>query len=147
MFPSVKFRHTMNRVIDVTNKSDQVEILATQHNRAHRSARENTLQVLKDYFFPNIYKSSKEIASNCKICLEAKYQRHPPNPTIGKTPIPAQPGEILHFDIYSTDRCHFLTCIDKFSKFAIVSPINSRSIIDVKGPMMQALNFSKGHQR
>ncbi|KAH8339635.1 hypothetical protein KR074_002912 [Drosophila pseudoananassae] len=41
-------------------------------------------------------------------------------------------GEMLHIDIFSTDTKYFLTCIDKFSKFAVVQPVPSRTIEDLK---------------
>lgn len=88
-------------------------------------------------------KKLKEITHNCKICRSGKYQRHPNKQEIGETPIPSYPGEILHIDIYNTDKKFFLTCIDKFSKFAIVKPIASRAIIDVKPVIIEILNFFK----
>lgn len=140
-FPSVKFRHTDKFVTDVFNPNDQLEILTTEHNRAHRSPSENAKQVLQDYFFPNIRKTLKGIAASCKICHTAKYQRHPRKQSLQETPIPTRPGEILHIDIYSTDKKFFLTCIDKFSKFAITAPIPTRAIVDVKPVFMQILNL------
>jgi len=50
-------------------------------------------------------------------------------------------GEILHIDIFSTDKKHFLTCLDKLSKFAVVQPIASRTIIDIQSAILQLLNF------
>jgi len=141
LFPSVKFRFAKNLVIDIFNTDDQREILLAEHNRAHRSLRENMTQILRDYFFPNMRNLLKEIISTCKICKQAKYARHPIRQQIGKSPIPKFPGEILHVDIFSTDKKHFLTCIDKFSKFAIVNLIASRSIVDVKNSLLKALNF------
>jgi len=71
----------------------------------------------------------------------AKYTRHPTRQTVGQTPIPCYSGEILHIDIFSTDGKLFLTCIDKFSKFAIVQPIASRAIVDVKSPILNIVIF------
>lgn len=51
----------------------------------------------------------KLIITNCKICLENKYQRKPPDPGIGKTPIQKIPGEIHHVDILITGKQLFLT--------------------------------------
>jgi len=65
-------------------------------------------------------KVAKEIAENCRICLTAKYDRHPRKQELGETPIPETSGEFLHIDIFSTDKKFFLTCVDKFSKFAVV---------------------------
>lgn len=44
-------------------------------------------------------------------------------------------------DIFSTDGKHFLTCIDKFSKFALVHEINSRNIVDITPAMLQIINL------
>lgn len=44
-----------------------------------------------------------------------------------------------HIDICYTSKQHFLTCVDKFSKFAIVHPIKSRSTIDIKPACLQIL--------
>lgn len=56
LFPSVRFRHTEKLVIDITNPNEQQEIIATEHNRAHRAAQENVKHILEDYFFPKMEK-------------------------------------------------------------------------------------------
>uniref|UniRef100_W8BY62 RNA-directed DNA polymerase n=1 Tax=Ceratitis capitata TaxID=7213 RepID=W8BY62_CERCA len=142
-FPGIKFLHTEKLAIDLVNKDDQVEVATTEHNRAHRSISENYKQITNEYYFPEIKKTLMTISKNCKICLENKYKRHPPRPEIGKTPIPEFPGEILHIDIFSVDKHHFLTCICKFSKFAITLPIQSRSTIDIKNALLILLNKFK----
>lgn len=142
-FPGVKFIFSKLFVIDLTDKNDQLEVATNEHNRAHRNLKENVKQILLQYFFPKIKDILKPIVSNCKICLENKYQRKPPKQEIGTTPIPNKPGEILHIDIFHTSKQYFLTCIDKFSKFAISHPINSRSVIDVKPALLQILSYFK----
>lgn len=141
LFPATKFRHAKRLVMDVFAKDDQKEIVILEHNRAHRAAQENTKQILSDYFFPKMTKIANEIVANCKICSKAKYDRHPVKQIMGETPIPSYTGEMLHIDIFSTDKKYFLTCLDKFSKFAIVQPIASRTITDLKGPIFQLINF------
>ena len=140
-YPSVKFRHTEKFVTDVFNPNDQLEILHNEHNRAHRSLKENIQQIMLDYYFPDIRRKLKHIISSCKTCQEAKYSRHPRKHLISETPIPTAIGEILHVDIYNTNKKFFLTCLDKFSKFAVVKPINSRAIVDVKPALLEVLNF------
>lgn len=140
-FPSTTFRYAKNLVVDITNKDEQREIVVTEHNRAHRAAQENTKQILEDYFFPKMTQLANEVVINCKVCKKAKYDRHPQKQVIGATPIPSYVGEILHIDIFSTDKKYFLTCADKLSKFAIVQPIDSRTIIDVESPILQLMNF------
>jgi len=66
---------------------------------------------------------------------------HPRKQEIGKTPIPSFAGEMLHIDVYSTAGKYFLTCIDKFSKFAVIQPIRSRALVDIKAPLLQLLNM------
>lgn len=141
IFPATKFRYCNKFVVDIFNKGEQKEIVATEHNRAHRAAQENVKQILLDYYFPKMTRLSNEVVANCKICSKAKYNRHPEKHIIGETIVPSYAGEILHVDIYSTDRKHFLTCVDKFSKFAVVQPIQSRTIVDVKEPILQLMNI------
>ena len=140
-FPGTKFWYTKLFVIDIFDPNDQKEIIITEHNRAHRSVQENVKQVSEDYYFPKMTKLAKQIVSNCKVCSKAKYNRHSKEHIIEETQIPSYAGEILHIVIYSTDKHSFLTCIDKFSKFAIVQHIQTRPINDVKIPILQLLNI------
>jgi len=48
---------------------------------------------------------------------------------------------MVHIDIFSTDRKLFLTCVDIFSKFAIVQPVVSRTIVDNTTPLLQIVNL------
>jgi len=141
MFPGTKFWHCKIRVAGVFNVDERREILVAEHNRAHRAAQENVKQVLSEYYFPKMAKLAKEIAESCRICSAAKYDRHPKRQELGETPIPETPGEFLRIDIFSTDKKFLLTCVDKFSKFAVVQPIQSRTIEDLKTPLLQLMNF------
>lgn len=85
-------------------------------------------------------KIATEVATNCKICAKNKYDRHPQKQEMGTTPIPSGIGEMIHIDIFSTAGKYFLTAVDKFSKFALVQPIASRTIADVKAPILQIVN-------
>lgn len=140
-FPATKFWHCRKMVLDIFDKNEQIEIVNTEHNRAHRAAQENVKQILDDYYFPKMAKLAAEIVTNCKTCNKAKYHRHPRKQEMGATPIPSYTGEMLHIDIFSTDKKYFLTCVDKFSKFAVVQPIPSRTIIDLKIPIIQLMNL------
>jgi len=140
-FPATKFWHCKEFVNDITDANEQKEIIICEHNRAHRAAQENVKQVLQDYYFPNMSKIANEVVVNCKTCTKGKYNRHPKKQELGITPTPSYAGEMLHIDIYSTDKRFFLTCIDKFSKFAVVQPLLSRAIVDVRSPILQLINF------
>lgn len=120
-----------------------MEILLNEHKRAHRSAMENVNQILEDYYFPNMKKKLIDIIKNCNVCYEAKDVRHPRKTKISQTRIPSYPGEIIHVDIYATNQKYFLTAIDKFSKFAMVKNIQSRSIVDIKPALYEMFNVFK----
>lgn len=140
-FPSTKFWHAPKLVMDVSNSDEQRDIITTEHLRAHRGVQNVTETVLRDYYFPKMGKVAAEIIANCSICKQSKYERHPSKQCFGKTPIPSRPGERIHIDIFSTDGKHYLTSVDKFSKFAIVQLIASRSTVDVTPAILEIVNY------
>lgn len=141
MYPGTRFWHSKLLVIDVFNRDEQREIVLVEHRRAHRAAQVNVKEILKEYYFPGIMKLATEIATNCRICAEQKYERHPVKQEMGVTPIPSVSGELVHIDIFSTDRRYFLTAIDKFSKFSMLIPISSRTIADIAPAILQVINY------
>jgi len=119
-----------------TNANEQLYITNTDHSRAQRVAKENAKQILQEYYFPKMSKVASEVVANGEVCNKAENDRHLKKQELGKTPIPLYVGEMLHIDIFSTDKKIFLTCIDKVSKFAIVQPLASRGIKDVRAPIL-----------
>lgn len=101
---------------------------------------ENFQQIIDEYYVPGIKKKLTVTIENCR---ENKYQRRPVKTEVASTPIPDYPGQILHMDILITNKSHFLTCIDKFSKFATTIPIASRNSLDVKTALLQIMNKFK----
>lgn len=142
-FPGSKVLYCKSLVIDVTNPDDQSDIIAKEHQRAHRCYKDVSTKILQSYFFPNISKQVKAFISSCDICWRSKYQRKPIVEPIRETPIPTKVGEILHVDIFSTNQAQFLTCVDKLSKFALIEPISSRSLVDIKPALIRILSFFK----
>lgn len=142
-YQSFRIRFTQTKVTDLTNLTDQCEEILKEHNRAHRSCKENKIQLLYKFYFPKMNARISEIIKQCRICKEQKYERHPNKPKIQETPIPQFPGQIVHFDIYSTDSKLILTGIDKFSKYAQTQIIKSRAIHDVMEPLRKLI-FSFG---
>jgi len=129
-FPATKIWHCKNRVTDIFAVAERREILTAEHNRAHRSAQENVKQVLSEYYFPKMANLVNEIVTNCRTCEKTKYDRHPRKQELRNK----------NSDIFSTGRKYFLTCIEKFSKFAMVQPTPSRTIEDLKPTLLQLLN-------
>ncbi|CAD7015210.1 unnamed protein product [Ceratitis capitata] len=81
----------------------------------------------------------EKIVKHCSTCREHKYDRHPTKLQIQETPIPQSPGEIVHIDIYSTEKKLILTAIDKFSKYAQVKIIQSKAIEHIKDPIRELM--------
>jgi len=118
LFPSTSFKYTKSFVQDITDITEQREIVIAEHNRAHRAAQENVKQILSDYIFPKMLRLATETTLNCKTCSMAKYKRHPSKQVVAETP-----------------KLFFLhALINSFSPQA-------RAIVDVKSPLLQIINF------
>lgn len=127
----LKIRYTQKLLEDINSSSDQMDIVSREHNRAHRGCEENKAQILKRYYFPKMSAQIKYLIQTCQTCNECKYDRKPISPPMQKTPLPTTPFQILHIDILFLEKYYFLTCVDKFSKYAQVVNIDSRAIVDV----------------
>lgn len=115
-------RYASKFVLDIF---EQKKILATEHNRAYRAAQENVKRILLDYYFPEMTKLTTRIVAHWKICSQAKYKRLPEKHFISENTISSYASEILHIDFYFADKKFFPSCVDKFSKFVVVQPIQS----------------------
>lgn len=126
-------------VTDIKSEEEQEEVIVNEHNRAHRNSVENRTQILTKYYFPQMHSKIRKIVKSCRICKENKYDRHPYKIELSETPIPQFPGQIVHIDIYLTEKRAILTAIDKFSKYAQAKILNSRATVDVKEPLRKIL--------
>lgn len=111
---------------DISNLDDQHIIVEQTHTRAHRSYKENYKQVFKQYYWPKMINSFKEYIRHCSICNKSKYDRKPTKLPIGEAPIPQKGGEFLHIDIFYVQNLKFMTCIDAYSKFMVIKPIENK---------------------
>lgn len=119
-------------LIDLKTSEEQNEIIIRVHNFSHRGIDENLKQLEEKYYFPYMKKKIQAFIALCKKCKVTKYRRDPYDIEIGKTEIAKGPFDIVHTDIFIAQPEMFLTFVDKFSRFATLIPIKSRSINDVK---------------
>lgn len=141
-FKNYKVRYTQTQVEDLSDPIRQEEEILKVHKRAHRNEKENKLQLLEKYYFPKMSNRINSIIAQCKVCKEGKYDRHPNKSHLSSTPIPKYAGEIVHIDIWSTEKHLTLTAIDKLTKYAQAQVIKSRSIADIREPLRKILfNF------
>lgn len=140
-FIDYKVRYTQTIVEDISNETEQDEIILSVHQRAHRNADENRIQILEKFYFPKMARKIKFHTKRCINCKGNKYDRHPNNQKLVRTPIPNYPGHIIHVDIYSTEKKLILTAIDKFSKLAYCKPIKSKATEDIRQPLRDILFY------
>ncbi|GBP00108.1 Retrovirus-related Pol polyprotein from transposon opus [Eumeta japonica] len=140
-FSRYKIRMTQKLVTDITSKERQCEIIETEHKRAHRNARENGEQILEQFYFPHMRASIRKYVAGCDVCNKCKYDRKPSQIQRQQTPDPKYPCEILHMDIMEIQGQKFITCIDKFTKFAKFFSIKDRSLLTVRKKLIKVLHY------
>lgn len=138
-FSRYRVKYSRTIVTDLKTNDEQEEVIINEHNRAHRNSVENKNQILSKCYFPEMHAKIKKIVKACKVCKENKYDRHPNKIELGETPIPKYPGQIVHIDIYLTDKKIVLTALDKFSKYAQAKILESRAAADIKEPLREIL--------
>lgn len=121
-----KFVFTTIKAEDITDLNEQLRILSEIHKRAHRNAINNLKETTGIYFWPTIKKDFIKYVRNCEICKTQKYERVPGKQPIGKTPIPTSVGESISMDIFYIDNKIYVTSVDRFSKYLIIHPIESK---------------------
>lgn len=140
-FARFRIRIAQRIVTDIADAEMQFKIIQEEHRRAHRNSRENREQILEKYYFPQMSKLIKNYTKSCEICNSNKYDRHSPKPKLQATPIPSYPTEILHIDILEISGEKFITCVDKFSKFAKFFRIKNKSVLHIRDKLIKLLHY------
>lgn len=126
-FPEKKFIFTTNKVRNIDNVDEQLEIIDKIHKRAHRNPTNNYLEAKRDFFWPKMKKDFMEKLKNCEICKLEKYERKPTQQCVGSTPIPTGVGESISMDIFHIDNKTYVTCVDRFSKYLHIFLIHTKA--------------------
>jgi len=74
-FSTIKIRFTQSRVKDLTTELEQDEIISKTHNRAHRNAEENKIQIYEKYYFPKMKNKISMLVKQLKVCKEGKFSK------------------------------------------------------------------------
>lgn len=135
----LKVRISQKMLTDLRTSEEQNEIISKTHDRAHRGAAENHAQIIKQYYFPGMKRQIQRFVNLCETCLENKYERHPYNITLHRPEIPNKPFETVHLDIFIAQPNLFLTAVDRFSRYAMLIHIKSRSIPDVRAGLIKLI--------
>lgn len=124
-------------LIDIPDEGEQDLLIEQTHETSHRGIRENHAEILRRYYFPRTKAKVRRYVILCETCNKMKYERKPYRIQLGETPIPKKPLEIVHMDIFISQPSIFLSAVDKFSRFATLVPIKSRSIPDVRKSLIK----------
>ena len=122
-----------NKLIeDITEKDKQEEIIRNYHNKSnHRGINETNEHLKREYYFPNMKELITKIINNCEICSKYKYERTVKKLKYELSETPDKPLDILHIDIYFVNKQHFLTIVDKFSRFGASYILNNRNSLNI----------------
>lgn len=99
------------------------------------------MQLYEKYYFPQMASTIRKQISSCEFCKLYKYERHANKPILQPTPIPRYPCEILHIDIFTLDKRIYLSCINKFTNFAKLFPLESKSSIHLRENLVEVLHY------
>lgn len=125
-FPNKKFVYTNTKVKDITNLTEQLDIVEEVHSRAHRNAKNNYEEARRTYYWPKMKRDFQNWVNNCEICKTQKYERVPTKQLIGSTPIPATVGESISMDLFYIDNKQYVTSVDRYSKYLIIHQIENK---------------------
>lgn len=128
----IKIKLAQRILKDLKTLDEQNLIIEETHDKSHRGVEENLRAISAQHYFPNTKSKITKFISLCTTCKKAKYDRKPYRIQYAETPIPRKPLEIVHFDIFISQPDIFLSAVDKLSRFGILIPIKSRTIVDVR---------------
>lgn len=132
-----KVKITQKLLIDLQTEEDQDSIISDTHETAHRGIQENKNEISRRFYFPQAKKKIRKYILTCKVCNRQKYERHPYKIILGDTPIPKQPLDIIHVDVYISLPNQFLSIVDKLSRFGTLIPIKSRTTPDIRKALLK----------
>lgn len=125
-FQNSKFVFTTTKTTNVTDKMEQLHIIMSVHNRAHRHAKNNYADVENIYFWPKMKSDFTKFVKLCEICNTQKYERRPTHQLVGTTPTPTTINESISMDLFYIDNKQYITSIDRYSKYLKIHNIESK---------------------
>lgn len=145
-FPNEKFVYTTTKTENITNLTEQLNIVETIHDRAHRNAINNYEEARRKYYWPKMKKDFQKWVNACEICKTQKYERVPKKQVIGSTPIPNTVGESISMDLFYIDNKQYVTSVDRYSKYLTIHSIESKLNFQQKLEEILTQNYPKCKQ-
>lgn len=129
----VEFVKCTMRAQDIETEVEAVKQISLYHIREsiHSGIQETYNQIKNKIYYPKLLELIQVVINQCEICQEVKYDRKPIKAKLRLTETPTENNEIVHIDTYVIKGHHFLTIIDKFSKFGAAYPLSDRNNITI----------------
>lgn len=124
---SIHTKFYLNKIMDVFEINDIVDILNTYHNSSlagHTSFEKTKNAISRYYRWPTMNADIKNFVKNCEICSASKISRHTKSPMM-ITSTSDHPFQKVYVDFVNVERQHvseypcIFTCIDELTKFGI----------------------------
>lgn len=133
----IEFIKCTIRAQDIETEVEAVKQISLYHVREsmHSGIQETYNQLKNKIYYPKLLELIQIVINQCETCQEIKYDRRPIKPKFFHTETPTNKGEIIHIDTYVMKSCHFLTVIDKFSKYGVAYSLNDRNHITIIEPL------------
>ena len=130
-------------LIDLTEDNFIEKILYYHSKKFNHPGIEKTFdEMYKKYYYPNLKREITRQVNNCKVCNISKIERQPVKMPFQKTFTPTEPQQIYHLDVWYFNANEFyLTCIDKFSKYASIEKLDSRTWADIMNAYIKIFNY------
>ena len=129
----IKFIKCTKRAQDIETEIEAIKQISFYHIREsmHSGILETYNHIRNKIYYPKLMELIQIVINQCEICQEVKYDRKPIKPKLNITETPTGKNEIIHIDTYVMKRYHFLTVIDKFTKFGAAYPLTDRNHITI----------------
>lgn len=129
----VEFIKCTIRAQDIETEVEAVKQISLYHVKEsmHSGIQETYNQLKNKIYYPRLMELIQLVINQCEVCQEIKYDRNPIKLKFSYTETPSTKNEIIHIDTYVIKRFHFLTIIDKFSKFGAAYPLNDRNHLTI----------------
>lgn len=138
----IKIFRAFTLVKDIQNIDDLNDQIHKKHIEFNHIGIEKLyLELKREIYYPNMRKEITKYTNNCETC-NLKIERNPIKIPYEKTPTPSESHKHYHIDIWILPKhVRYLTCIDKFSKFAAIEELRSKNQTDVARALQKIFTY------
>lgn len=137
-----------NRVVRATKLLEDIasydrfkEIILTIHLKGlHQGIEKIQAEFRTRYYYPNYITEISNIINDCDLCNECKFDHRITKMPFKITPPTYYIRDKYIIDIWKWDKSSYLTCIDIFSKYAMVEPLNHTNWVEAKRALLKIFN-------